>query len=73
MPHEIRTLKQFLREANADELERRLSELRQEHFQLRVQAVTAALENPKRIWMVRKQIARVLTEQHRRRREGAEQ
>lgn len=71
MPHEISALKQFMAEASDEELERRLSELKQEYFQLRVQQATSALENPKRIWLVRKHIARIRTEQSRRRREGA--
>ncbi len=70
MPHEIATLKQFIRDASDDELTRRLAELKEEHFRLRVQASVAGLENPKRIWFVRKAVARVLTEQTRRAREG---
>lgn len=67
MPHEISALKQFLREASDEDLDRRLKELKEEHFRLRVQAATAALDNPKRIWFVRKQAARVQTEMSRRR------
>lgn len=70
MPHEVGELKQFLATASDDELGRRLAELKEEHFRLRVTAATAALDNPKRIWLVKKQIARVRTEQTRREREG---
>lgn len=66
MPHEIGALKQFLRESSDDEVLRRLKALKQEHFNLRVQQATSALDNPKRIWLIRKQIARVQTELTRR-------
>jgi ribosomal protein L29 len=36
--------------------------LRREHFDMRSQAVTEKLENPKLIGMIRRDIARVLTE-----------
>lgn len=72
MAHEINELKQFIRESSTSELERRLSELKQELFNLRIQAATSALDNPKRIWLVRKQIARVKTDLGRRQREVAE-
>lgn len=72
MAHEISELKQFIREASTTELERRLSELKQELFNLRIQAATSALDNPKRIWLVRKQIARVKTDLGRRQREVVE-
>lgn len=73
MPHEIGQLKGFLREATDDEVTRRLAELKQEHFNLRVQQAVSALDNPKRIHLVRKQIARVQTELTRRRRAAGEQ
>ncbi|MCC7490702.1 MAG: 50S ribosomal protein L29 [Fimbriimonadaceae bacterium] len=72
MPHEIGTLKRFIREASDEDLERRLLELKEEHFRLRVEAATSSLENPKRLWFVRKATARLLTEQTRRRRLGEE-
>jgi large subunit ribosomal protein L29 len=69
MAHELSALKQFLRDASDDELERRLSEFKQEHFTLRVQSAVGGIDNPKRIRWVRKAIARLQTDQGRRRRE----
>ncbi|NUP99268.1 MAG: 50S ribosomal protein L29 [Armatimonadetes bacterium] len=67
MAHEIATFKQFLKDAGDDELVRRLSELKEELFRLRMQAAVAGLENPKRIGTVKKHIARLHTESARRR------
>ncbi len=67
MPHETTALKRFLAEASDEDVQRRLKELKEEHFRLRVQAATSALDNPKRIWFVRKQLARIETEINRRR------
>ncbi len=50
-----------LRELTVDELERKLSETRQELFNLRFQSATGALENPARIRLAKREIARVLT------------
>jgi large subunit ribosomal protein L29 len=44
-----------------DELEHRLSERRQELFNLRFQAVTGALENNARLKLTKREIARILT------------
>ena len=44
-----------------DELEHRLSERRQELFNLRFQAVTGALENNARLRLTKREIARILT------------
>ena len=50
-----------LRELTDDELEHRLAERRQELFNLRFQSVTGALENPARLKLARREIARILT------------
>ena len=44
-----------------DELERALSERRQERFKLRFQSATGALENPARLKLAKREIARILT------------
>lgn len=49
-----------------DELEQRLSEARQELFNLRFQAVTGQLSNPARVPELRREVARVLTLQRER-------
>ncbi len=50
-----------LRDLTVDELERKLAETRQELFNLRFQSATGALENPARIKLAKREIARVLT------------
>ena len=50
-----------LRELNDDELERKLAETRQELFNLRFQSATGALENPARLKLAKREIARILT------------
>ncbi len=50
-----------LRELSDEELERKLTEARQELFNLRFQFVTGALENPARMALVKRDIARVIT------------
>jgi large subunit ribosomal protein L29 len=50
-----------LRTMTADELRQEETNLRKELFNLRFQQVTGEIENPLRIRMVRKDIARVLT------------
>ena len=50
-----------LRELTDDELEHRLAERRHELFNLRFQSVTGALENPARLKLARREIARILT------------
>jgi large subunit ribosomal protein L29 len=50
-----------LRELTDDELEHRLSERRQELFNLRFQSVTGALENSARLQLTKREIARILT------------
>ena len=53
-----------IRELTADELERKLAETRQELFNLRFQGATGALENPARLRVVKREIARILTIQN---------
>ena len=50
-----------LRNLTIDELKQEESSMRKELFNLRFQKVTGEIENPKRISVVRKDIARVLT------------
>lgn len=49
------------REKTVDELRQEETDLRKELFNLRFQQVTGEIENPLRIRIVRKDIARVLT------------
>ena len=55
-----------LRDLTNDELERKLAETRQELFNLRFQAATGALENPARVRLAKREIARILTIRHER-------
>lgn len=50
-----------LRDLTDDELDHRLSESRQELFNLRFQSVTGALENSARLKLAKREIARILT------------
>lgn len=50
-----------LRERRNEELLQQYSELKQELFNLRIQRETKQLANPKRMKMVKKDIARILT------------
>jgi large subunit ribosomal protein L29 len=50
-----------LRELSDEELERKLTDTRQELFNLRFQSVTGALENPARLSLVKRDIARIIT------------
>ncbi len=52
-----------IRELTEDELRRGLEENRRELFNLRLQGQTGQLENTDRIRLVRRDIARLLTEQ----------
>ncbi len=56
-----------LKEQSDTELQKRLSDLRAELFNLRFQHATGQLENPIRLRDVRRDIARVLTAQRMRR------
>ncbi len=60
-PHELRAL-------SDDELARRLAESRRELFNLRFQSATGALENPARLKLTKREIARLLTIRHERER-----
>jgi large subunit ribosomal protein L29 len=55
-----------LRDLTDEELEHRLSERRQELFNLRFQSATGALENPARLKLAKREIARILTLRHER-------
>jgi large subunit ribosomal protein L29 len=55
-----------LRDLTDEELELRLSERRQELFNLRFQSATGALENPARLKLAKREIARILTVRHER-------
>lgn len=50
-----------LHNSTVDELRAKEADLRKELFNLRFQQATGHIENPKRIWAVRKDIARLLT------------
>ena len=50
-----------LKDLTVDELTQKEMDLRKELFNLRFQQATGEIENPKRIHMVKKDIARVLT------------
>ena len=50
-----------LRDLTDVELQRHLEETRQELFNLRFQSATGALENPSRIRLAKREIARILT------------
>ncbi len=58
-----------LRELPDDELRQRLTEGKEELFNLRFQNVTGQRDNPHRLREVRKDIARVLTVMHQRERD----
>jgi large subunit ribosomal protein L29 len=55
-----------LRQLSDEELVRRLSESREELFNLRFQAATGALENTARLSLAKREIARILTIQNER-------
>jgi len=50
-----------LRDKNVEELREQENNLREQIFKLRFQKATGQAENPQRIVMVRKELARVLT------------
>jgi large subunit ribosomal protein L29 len=50
-----------LRDLSDAELEEKLHDRRQELFNLRFQAATGALENPSRVRLAKREIARILT------------
>ena len=55
-----------LRDLSDDELDQRLADTRQELFNLRFQSATGALENPARLKLTKREIARILTIQNER-------
>ena len=55
-----------VRKMSDEELTVEEERLRRQHYDLRAQAVTEKLENPKLMPMIRRDIARVLTERRRR-------
>jgi large subunit ribosomal protein L29 len=55
-----------LRDLSDDELQQKLAETRQELFNLRFQSATGALENPARLRLAKREIARLLTIRHER-------
>lgn len=50
-----------IRELSVAELQKRLQDLKQETFNLRLQQATGQLENPIRIRTIRREIARIST------------
>jgi large subunit ribosomal protein L29 len=55
-----------LRDLTDEELENRLTDTRQELFNLRFQAATGAVENTARLKLAKREIARILTVQNER-------
>ena len=62
---------QELRELSTPELEQKLTDLKQELFNLRIQKAVNQLENPMKISDVKKTIARVFTIIHEREEDSA--
>lgn len=52
---------QDIRELTEDEIQERIQELREEQFRLRFRSATMALENPKLLTEIRRDIARMKT------------
>jgi len=52
---------QDIREQTDEEIQERLSELKEEQFRLRFRSTTMELENPKLINQIRRDIARIMT------------
>ncbi len=61
-----------LRSLGPEELEREERELRDEIWKLRLQRVTGQLQNPHRVRVARRGLARLLTVRREREREGGE-
>ena len=55
-----------LHDMTSDELERSLADAKEELFNLRFQLVTGQLDNPMRISVMRKRVARIMTVQRER-------
>ena len=62
-----------LREKTTEELRDKETELAEQAFALRLQKVTGQLENPSKLKIVRKDLARVLTVIHERDRQGEDE
>ena len=50
-----------IKDLSAPELNKRLKELKQERINLRLQQVSGQLENPSRLRLVRREVARIMT------------
>ena len=59
-----------IRDLTDEELDRALADRRQELFNLRFQSATGALENPARLKLAKREIARILTVRNEREHEG---
>ena len=59
-----------MRDLSDDQLEEALHDRRQELFNLRFQSATGALENPARLKLAKREIARILTVRTERETEG---
>lgn len=59
-----------IREMTAEELDRAAEDCRKEIFNLRLQGQTGQLENPARIRLLRKDVARIETEKTARRKQA---
>lgn len=60
-----------LRDLSNEELDEKLQETRKELFNLRFQHATGQLDNPKKLSLARREIARILTVQYERQEAGA--
>lgn len=60
-----------LRDLSNEELDEKLQESRKELFNLRFQHATGQLDNPKKLSLARREIARILTVQYERQEAGA--
>lgn len=61
-----------LRDLTDEELDDKLRETRKQLFNLRFQHATGQLENPKKLRLVRQDIARIMTVQNQRETQGTE-
>lgn len=61
-----------LQDLTSEELSEKLRETRKELFNLRFQHATGQLDNPRKLKLIRRDIARILTAQNERRQAGIE-
>lgn len=61
-----------LQDLSSEELGEKLRETRKELFSLRFQHATGQLDNPRKLKLIRRDIARILTAQNERRQAGIE-